>query len=54
MEQRVDGWWYLQVQLTHGHHQYHFLVDGTPTLDPHAIGTARNDRYAQVSVVAVS
>src|SRR6266404_253956 len=54
MERRVDGWWFLQVQLTHGHHQYQFVVDGTPTLDPHASGTARNDRYSQVSLIAVS
>ena len=54
MERRKDGWWYLQVSLTHGHHQYQFLVDGTPTLDPHATGTVRNDRYEQVSLMAVS
>jgi 1,4-alpha-glucan branching enzyme len=54
MEQRRDGWWFLQVQLTHGHHQYLFVVDGTPTLDPHATGAARNERYAKVSLIAVS
>ena len=54
MQRREDGWWFLQVNLTHGHHQYHFLVDGAPTLDPHATGKARNERYAQVSLIAVS
>jgi 1,4-alpha-glucan branching enzyme len=54
MERRTDGWWFLQVPLTHGHHQYQFLVDGVPTLDPHATGVARNDRYSQVSLIAVS
>src|SRR5258708_35418707 len=54
MQRRVDGWWFLQLPLTHGHHQYQFLVDGIPTLDPHAAGTTRNGRYAQVSVIAVS
>jgi 1,4-alpha-glucan branching enzyme len=54
MQRRVDGWWFLQVPLTHGHHQYLFLVDGTPTLDPHATGVVQIDRYAQVSVLAVS
>ena len=54
MEQRIDGWWFLQIPLTHGHHQYRFLVDGAPTLDPHATGVARNERSAQVSVIAVS
>ncbi len=54
MQQRVDGWWYLQVPLTHGHHQYRFLVDGQPVLDPHATGTARNDKGEEVSLLAVS
>ena len=54
MQRREDGWWFLQVNLTHGHHQYHFIVDGIPTLDPHATGKARNERYAQVSLIAVS
>ena len=54
MQRRVDGWWFLQVPLTHGHHQYLFLVDGAPTLDPNATGVVQIDRYAQVSVIAVS
>jgi hypothetical protein len=54
MEQRLDGWWFLQVPLAHGHHQYQFLVDGIPTLDPHATGVTQNARYAQVSVIGVS
>jgi 1,4-alpha-glucan branching enzyme len=54
MERRGDGWWFLQVPLTHGHHQYRFLVDGRPMLDPHATGVARNDRDEEVSLVAVS
>jgi 1,4-alpha-glucan branching enzyme len=54
MERRVDGWWFRQVRLAHGHHQYHFLVDGTPTLDPRATGVSRNARDEEVSVVAVS
>jgi len=54
MQRRPDGRWFLQLPLTHGHHQYQFLVDGSPTLDPHATGTTRNARYAQVSLIAVS
>jgi 1,4-alpha-glucan branching enzyme len=54
MERRVDGWWLLQVPLTHGHHQYQFMVDGKPVLDPHATGVARNERNEQVSLIAVS
>src|SRR5260370_24232890 len=53
MEQRLDGWWFLQVPLAHGHHQYQFLVDGIPTLDPHATDVTQNARYAQVSVIGV-
>jgi 1,4-alpha-glucan branching enzyme len=54
MERRVDGWWFIQVPLTHGHHPYVFLVDGAPMLDPKATGTIQIDRYAKASVIAVS
>ncbi len=54
MIRRVDGWWFIQVELPHGHHQYHFLVDGQPTLDPQASGTARDEDNQPVSLVAVS
>jgi len=54
MQWRKDGWWSLQVPLNHGHHQYLFVVDGTPALDPHATGTARSLRYEKVSLIAVS
>src|SRR5882724_11720542 len=54
MQRRADGWWFLQVPLPHGHNQYQFLVEGTPTLDPYAKGVTRNERYAQVSLIAVS
>src|SRR5439155_5592243 len=36
MRRRVDGWWFIEVQLTHGHHRYRFLVDTKPVLDPRA------------------
>jgi len=54
MERRVDGWWFIQVPPTHGHHPYVFLVDGEPMLDPKATGTIQLDRYARASVIAVS
>jgi 1,4-alpha-glucan branching enzyme len=54
MRQRPDGWWCLQVELTHGHHQYRFLVDGRPALDPHATGVGRDEANEAVSIVAVS
>lgn len=54
MEKRPDGWWYVQVPLSHGYHEYLYLVDGTPTLDPHATGVTANARYAKVSITGVS
>ncbi len=54
MQRRVDGLWFLQVQLTHGHHRYQFLVDGKPVLDPRGTGIARNDLNERVSLIAVS
>lgn len=54
MQRRVDGWWFLQVPLTHGHHQYRFRVDGEPAVDPRASGFGFNDAKEKVSLVAVS
>jgi len=54
MARQKDGSWYLQVLLNHGHHHYHFLVDGKPALDPRAMGIARNERNERVSLIAVS
>ena len=54
MERQHGGGWRIQVPLTHGHHHYQFLVDGKPTLDPHAQGNARNHRGEKVSLVAIS
>ena len=54
MQRQVDGSWFLEVSLTHGHHQYQFLVDGTPTIDPDGSGITRNDRNERVSLIAIS
>jgi len=54
MERSLDGWWLAQVELCHGHHQYHFLVDGKPMLDPHAMGVVRDEHGEKVSLMAVS
>ena len=54
MQRMPDGNWLASLELTHGHHQYLFLVDGRPVLDPKASGIARNDRKERVSLVAVS
>jgi 1,4-alpha-glucan branching enzyme len=54
MKRRADGWWFLQVPLTHGHHPYYFVVDSEPTLDPQSAGLVRNGRDEVVSLIAVS
>jgi 1,4-alpha-glucan branching enzyme len=54
LARRPDGWWFIQVSLTHGHHQYLFLVDGEPAVDPHASGTVRIEPFGKASVIAVS
>jgi len=53
MEQRVEGWWFVDALLPHGHHQYLFLADGEPTLDPRAAGVAHNERNDEVSLMDV-
>ncbi|HTY87478.1 MAG TPA: glycogen-binding domain-containing protein [Candidatus Acidoferrum sp.] len=53
MEQREEGWWYVQIWLPHGHHQYRFLVDGKPMLDKRATGTVLDADEEPVSLVAV-
>jgi len=54
MQRQPDGAWLLQVPLHHGHHQYRFLVDGRPVLDPRASGIARDHRGERSSLIAVS
>jgi 1,4-alpha-glucan branching enzyme len=54
MKRQPDGGWLIQIPLHHGHHRYLLLVDGIPTLDPRAIGTAQGPHNEKVSLVAVS
>lgn len=54
MKRQPDGAWLLQVPLHHGHHQYRFIVDGRPILDPRAHGIARDRQGERVSLIAVS
>jgi hypothetical protein len=55
MQRQPDGCWFVQVPLTHGHHQYVFLVDGEPELDPDAAGFVSGlIPFGKVSVIAVS
>jgi len=54
MTRRPDGCWYAQISLCHGHHQYRFVVDGQPMLDPSASGVGHDEQGNEVSLVAVS
>ena len=54
MEKRNDGTWFAQVQMSHGHHHYLFIIDGKPTLDSRAQGIGRNEMNEKVSLIAVS
>jgi 1,4-alpha-glucan branching enzyme len=54
MRRTPDGCWTTSLELHHGHHQYLFVVDGTPSLDPGASGVTRDDRNERVSLIAVS
>ena len=54
MRKYPDGAWRLNVNLSHGHHQYLMIVDGQPILDPRSHGIARNHKNERVSIVAVS
>jgi thioredoxin-like negative regulator of GroEL len=54
MQRMPDGYWRTGLELPHGYHQYLFLVDGKPVLDPNATGKTRNAQDEPVSLVAVS
>ena len=54
MNRLLDGWWFVRLELCHGHHQYRFIVDGQSRLDPNAIGSAVDERNERVSLIAVS
>jgi 1,4-alpha-glucan branching enzyme len=54
MTRMPDGGWVIRLELPHGHHQYQFLVDGKPTLDPNAMGKMHNERNETVSLIAIS
>jgi len=53
MERREDGWWFVQTYLSRGFHQYRFLVDGQPVLDPSAPGVDRDEQNEPVSIAVV-
>jgi 1,4-alpha-glucan branching enzyme len=54
MTRQPDGRWVASLELSHGYHEYVFLVDGTRVLDPNAAGRARDAHNKPVSLRAVS
>jgi 1,4-alpha-glucan branching enzyme len=54
MRRMPDGRWMASLELSHGYHQYVFLVDDKPVLDPKASGQTRNERNEPVSLIALS
>ena len=54
MIRQPDGHWMAGLELTHGYHQYAFLVDGKRVLDPNATGKTRDSQNQPVSLVAIS
>jgi len=54
MARQPDGRWMATLELAHGYHEYVFLVDGKPVLDPNATGKTRNVLNQPVSLLAVS
>jgi len=49
MHKSVDGVWNLRTELARGRYVYRFLVDGTPTLDPSALGSVSDEHGGQWS-----
>jgi 1,4-alpha-glucan branching enzyme len=54
MQRLLDGWWFVRLELSHGHHLYRFIVDGKVELDPHAHGAAYDEHDERASLIAVS
>ncbi len=54
MVRQPDGRWAASLEISHGYHEYLFLVNGQPTLDPNASGKTRNALNEPVSLLAVS
>jgi 1,4-alpha-glucan branching enzyme len=54
MKRNTGGFWFIQLRLHQGRHEYRFLVDGEPTLDLHATRIGRGHHDQPVSIIAVS
>jgi len=54
MKKQPDGAWMVQIQLTHGHHQYLFWVDGQAQLDLERKALRAPKKVNRVSLLAIS
>jgi 1,4-alpha-glucan branching enzyme len=54
MVRQPDGYWKAGLELSHGYHQYAFIVDGVRVLDPKATGKTRDTENQPVSLIAIS
>ena len=54
MIRQPDGRWMASLELSHGYHEYVFLVDGKRVLDPNATGKAKDSHNEPISLLAVS
>ena len=54
MVRQPDGRWMTSLELSHGYHEYVFLVDGNRVLDPRATGKTKDSHDQAVSLLAVS
>ncbi len=54
MIRQPDGRWMASLELSHGYHEYAFLVDGKRVLDPDAAGRTKDSHNEPVSLRPVS
>lgn len=54
MQRQMDGSWFAQVPLSHGHHRYLVIIDGEFALDPRASGVSENEDGSVCSLLSVS
>jgi 1,4-alpha-glucan branching enzyme len=54
MVRQSNDRWMASLELSHGYHEYAFLVDGKRVLDPDAAGQTKDPHNQPVSLVAVS
>ncbi len=53
MKQSIDGYWHVNLDLKRGRYEYHYLVDGVPTLDPKSFGVVPHPDGTKRSLLEV-